>query len=135
MSKGISKDALSLFFCIILYIFLCSIFNIGCPIYYITGFPCPGCGMTRASIELLRANFLKAFNFHPLIYFLPPYSMLYLYNKRKNRNVNFLIYIFIFIFIATYLIRIIFSDNPIMSINIKDGLIYKLLSDILERRY
>ena len=44
--------------------------DIGCPIRKLTGFPCPGCGMTRACLAALRLNFGEAFRFHPL-WFLP----------------------------------------------------------------
>ena len=135
MSQGIFKEVFILSFCIILYIFICSILNIGCPILYFTGIPCPGCGMTRACIELLHLHFIEAFYFHPLIYFVPPYCVLYFYLKNKGHNSNILLYIFAVVFIATYLIRTLFSNNPVISINIKDGLIYRLLSNILERRY
>ena len=33
-----------------------SAFSIGCPIYGITGIPCPTCGMTRAIISLLHGD-------------------------------------------------------------------------------
>lgn len=39
-----------------------------CPMVLITGFPCPGCGMTRAGFALLRFDFAAAFKIHPYIY-------------------------------------------------------------------
>ena len=40
-----------------------------CMIRNVTGYPCPGCGMTRAHIEVLKLNFKKAFYYHPLFIF------------------------------------------------------------------
>ena len=39
-----------------------------CPMVIITGFPCPGCGLTRAGILVLHCRFSKAFVMHPFIY-------------------------------------------------------------------
>ncbi len=37
-----------------------------CPFRFITGIPCPGCGMTRAFRELVKGNIRRAFYYHPL---------------------------------------------------------------------
>ena len=39
-----------------------------CPVVVITGFPCPGCGLTRAGVRLLRLDFAGAFGIQPFIY-------------------------------------------------------------------
>jgi hypothetical protein len=36
----------------------------GCPILAATGIPCPGCGLTRASMELIRGDFVSSFHTH-----------------------------------------------------------------------
>jgi len=37
----------------------------GCPIRAVTGFPCPGCGMTRALLLLVQLRFGAALVAHP----------------------------------------------------------------------
>lgn len=39
-----------------------------CPLVWITGFPCPACGLTRAGIRLLHLDFVGAWRMHPFIY-------------------------------------------------------------------
>ena len=37
-----------------------------CPFFRLTGIPCPGCGLSRASILLLRGEVAESFRFHAL---------------------------------------------------------------------
>lgn len=37
-----------------------------CPFFYITGFLCPGCGLTRSLIALLQGNIIASISYHPL---------------------------------------------------------------------
>lgn len=39
-----------------------------CPVVLLTGYPCPGCGMTRAMFGVLRLDFIGAWKMHPFIY-------------------------------------------------------------------
>lgn len=39
-----------------------------CPVRYITGIPCPGCGMTRACTALARGQIAEAFTHNPLAF-------------------------------------------------------------------
>src|SRR6476646_11756481 len=38
-----------------------------CPLYALTGFACPGCGMTRAFHALFHGDFLTALDFNALV--------------------------------------------------------------------
>lgn len=37
-----------------------------CPFKNLTGYPCPGCGGIRATIQLLQGNIVEAFYINPL---------------------------------------------------------------------
>jgi len=55
----------------------------------IFNFHCPGCGLTRAFIEILKLNFIKAWQFNSLIYLVFPSSIFFIISdfikfKRKN---------------------------------------------------
>ena len=45
--------------------------GIGCPIKFLTGVSCPGCGLTRAWFEALQGNLLRAVAYHPLFWTVP----------------------------------------------------------------
>lgn len=53
---------------LIYYLLMEHIFSAFCPSVIITGFPCPGCGMTRAFLFVLTGQFERAWSINPLIY-------------------------------------------------------------------
>ena len=40
---------------------------IPCPVKKVTGLPCPGCGMQRSIIEILRGNVVESFTNYPAL--------------------------------------------------------------------
>lgn len=61
------------------YYFLNTKFNtkIDCPFYHLTGFYCPGCGITRCLFSLIKLDFKHAFNYNMLVFIMLPFFMLY----------------------------------------------------------
>ena len=83
-----------------------------CMIRNVTGYPCPGCGMTRAHIEVLKLNFKNAFYYHPLFIFPSIIFFAVIFQKRlKIANYiyhnNYIIISILLIFIIVYIIRFI----------------------------
>lgn len=58
-----------------------------CAVRNTTGFPCPGCGMTRAYLSLFSLNVKKAFFYHPL-FILPFFLFLILLLQNKIKAVK-----------------------------------------------
>ncbi len=81
--------------------------TIGCPFKWLTGISCPGCGMTRAFFSLISGDFMAAWNFHPLIYFLPLLVIPFCLKDKLSKKGNYIIlFIFIFVFTVVYFIRL-----------------------------
>lgn len=100
---------------------------IGCPIRYFVGVPCLGCGMTRSWIQVLHGNIGAAFYFHPLWPCPILFILLYLFLRPKCKPMyNVFIMLFACLFIITYVIRLC-AHCPIVEINLRDGLIYRVL--------
>ena len=56
-------------------------FGIPCIFYEITGFKCPGCGITRCLFSLIQFKFNDAFNYNPLVFIYLPFIVAYfIYN-------------------------------------------------------
>lgn len=79
-------------FLLLFYFFINEIFNfsIPCPIYYITHFYCPGCGITRMFFSILHLEFYQAFRYNPLVFILLILSIIYFILKfiLKRFNIN-----------------------------------------------
>lgn len=43
-----------------------------CPTAFFWGIPCPGCGLTRATLALVHGHFAQAFRYHPLVLVFAP---------------------------------------------------------------
>ncbi|OAB40647.1 hypothetical protein PMSD_01740 [Paenibacillus macquariensis subsp. defensor] len=60
--------------------------HIGVPCVFnaLTGFYCPGCGITRAVISLLRLDYIQAFRYNSLVFILLPLYAIYFVTKKKD---------------------------------------------------
>ncbi len=79
---------------LIIYLLVGSHFNIYlfCPIKKVTGLYCPGCGVTRMLLSLLKGQLYQAFRYNPLIFITLPFFIIYyidylyaLYKNKKNK--------------------------------------------------
>lgn len=50
------------------FVFLKKVLRSLCPMVLLTGFPCPGCGLTRAGFKVLGFDFAGAWGIHPFIF-------------------------------------------------------------------
>ncbi|MEF2572878.1 MAG: DUF2752 domain-containing protein, partial [Agathobaculum butyriciproducens] len=90
------------------------LFGWNCPIKYLTGVPCPGCGLSRALAALLRLDFRTALRFHPMVFVLPPVVLYALFGKKPlfgSKNLErVLLWSVIVLDIAIWLIRLALHD-------------------------
>ncbi len=90
----------------------------GCLPRYLTGIPCPSCGMTRAFFSLVQFKFAAAFHYHPLIYFLLPVGAFvvarYIFYGILPTDKRYIkLYVLtIFLFVAVWIIRLCFFNIP-----------------------
>ncbi len=79
-----------------------------CPIRYLFGIPCPGCGMTRAYLSLLKLDFAKAFEYQSL-FPIPILAVIYFLFRKKlafsKTTENILLYTVIGVFLLRWIIR------------------------------
>ena len=76
------RGKLALTAAMLAYVGLVYLLPFTCPILYITGIHCPGCGLTRAWLAALQGAFGRAFAYHPLFWAVP---LLYLFFWKDGR--------------------------------------------------
>lgn len=118
------------------YIVLTQIYDTSlCVIRSMTGYPCPGCGLTSAGLALLQGNFTAAWNFNAVIYLLPFAVAVFLTDKRfiRPKFPKFSLYFFLScmaIMIIYFIVRIcLYFPDGIHPMNIsKDTIPQKIIS-------
>lgn len=81
-----------------------------CVIRYLTGWICPGCGMSRAWLALLRLDVGSAFFYHPMFWSVPLLVLYILYDGYLFRNRllnNWILGTLLGGFVLCYIIRLI----------------------------
>ena len=85
------------------------IFHAFCPMVIMTGFPCPGCGMTRSLFYLATGRFIKSIQMNPMGI---PIACIFLYfcwnryiKGKKAKGIIQLILIALVLLLAVYAIR------------------------------
>ncbi|WP_448754572.1 DUF2752 domain-containing protein [Agathobacter sp.] len=112
---------------VILYTAMESI-GITCPIKFITGISCAGCGMSRAWLAFLRLDMAKAFEYHPL-FWLPPIAVIVLLCKSKINIKIYKIFIFtiILMFAIVYICRLIWSGDDIVVFEPQNNILFRII--------
>ena len=112
---------------VILYIIF-FVTGIGCPIKFITGISCAGCGMTRAYLSLLHLDFREAFHYHPL-FWLPPVFLVILYKKNRIKPsiYKILIYTIVVFFCIVYVYRLISNDDTVVVFRPQDNIVFRVI--------
>ena len=126
--RGNLYDLAALFLPIGMIYGLMHLFGITCPIKYLTGISCAGCGMTRASLALIHGDIHKAAYYHPLVFMIPAVLLLFLYRKHMTQKTQkVLLTVGMILFIIVYIQRMADPSNEIVVFSPKSGLIFRLL--------
>lgn len=117
-----------LFFIISIVLLYGILFSLGftCPIKAVTGISCPGCGMTRAWISLIKPNPRMAFYYHPLFPIPAIVFLGYIFRKKLPHKLKKIgIIIIICLFFAVYIWRMINPNDTIVVFKPTESIVYK----------
>ena len=119
--------AIALFYAVI------ELLGVTCPIRFLTGVSCPGCGMSRAWLAALRMDWGAAFAFHPLFLLPVPAAGLLLFQRRTPSGLfRWGMGIICALFLIVYIARIITPENTVVEFDPSQGLIWRLGSGLLD---
>ena len=104
-----------------------------CLIKTVTGYPCPGCGMTRAYLNFFSGNLHEALHYHPLFLMIPVIILMtgiLFFTKKKGLRLfaTGVLILCILLLISVYIYRMsqFFPEIKPMDYN-KDAIIPRLL--------
>lgn len=130
MKAFISKIRQNLHIILLFTVMAAFYLTLGCPIRLLTGIACPGCGMTRALVALLRLDFSLALEMHPLVLLVPVAVIIYLLRKRiPKKAMTALCILTLALMLTVYIVRF-GEEGSVVYADFKDGLIYKFFSQI-----
>lgn len=91
------KEKIFLIFFFFLIGILIVLSQIKCPVRHIFHLYCPGCGITRMIISLLKLDFYQAFRYNPLIFILIPITLINMFLVKNKKIQNIIWYLLIII--------------------------------------
>ena len=103
--------------------------GITCPVLFLTGVSCAGCGMSRAWLSLCRLDLTGAFHYHPL-FWLPIPGAILLFFKRHMPKRWFVAMgtVMTALFLAVYLARMFTPQDNIVVFCPKEGFLYRVFA-------
>lgn len=106
--------------------------GVTCPIKFLFGISCPGCGMTRAWLHALTLDLGGAFAMHPLWPLIPPLAVALLICGRRGqrRTCYALVAVFILLMLAVYSIRL-FTPGEVVVCRPTEGFLYRTAARLL----
>lgn len=115
---------------IVLFYVVIESLGVTCPILYLTGISCAGCGMSRAWLSLLRLDLAGAVYYHPLFWLPVPAAALLLLRRRLPKRVFAAgLTLCGVLFILVYFIRLA-MPGEIVVFAPQEGLVWRLLSGL-----
>lgn len=113
--KGIGKGELTAILGVLLLYGGFQLFGITCPILFLTGISCAGCGMTRAWLSLLRLDVAAAVAYHPLFWLPLPALLVFLFRRKLPKLfVRWFLILAAALFLIAYVIRLFDPTDSIV---------------------
>lgn len=102
--------------------------GITCPIRFLTGISCAGCGMSRAWLALLRLDISSAFAYHPLFWLPVPGAAVLLLRRHIPKSLfRLTLALIVALFLVVYVIRLLTPEDTVVTFAPSQGLVLRLL--------
>lgn len=85
------------------------VFHAFCPVVIFSGYPCPGCGITRAAVCLMTGRWKRAWQFNPVIFPIALTAVYVGWNRylmgRKAKGIKWFLAVLFLLLIVVYIVR------------------------------
>ena len=103
------------------------IFHAFCPVVIITGFPCPGCGLTRALGYLITGRWQQAWEMNPVIFLIAVIAVYFVVNRyflgRKVKGIQSLLILTAVVLCIVFCVRMyLYFPNRIPCVYCEDNM-------------
>lgn len=106
--------------------------GITCPFLFLSGISCPGCGMTRAWLALLRLDLSSAFAWHPLFWLAVPGAAVLLLRRHIPANIfRWAVGVMAALFLAVYAVRLLIPEDTVVVFSPAHGLVWRLFARLV----
>lgn len=110
------------------YLVLELIFGVTCPILFLTGISCAGCGMSRAWFCVLQKDLAGTFEYHPLFWTLPiGIVAFFFWDKIPEKVKKLLLLTGIVLFLGVYIWRMLDVTDTAVVFQPEKGAIVSLI--------
>ena len=122
------REPVSAVAAVVLFYLVIEAAGVTCPIKFITGISCAGCGMSRAWLAFLRLDLHKAFYYHPLFFTPPLLLVVWLMKKHINERIyKGILFTIILLYVTIYVYRMLFSGGDIVVFRPQDNIIFRMI--------
>lgn len=118
MKQDVRRHGAGVLAVVVMYFVMHALFGAFCPSVIVTGFPCPGCGMTRAVLYLLKGQFSRSWALNPAAGFWVLWALWFAFERyirgRKCKRLTWALAGIALFMITVYIVRMIryFPDKP-----------------------
>lgn len=128
------KGAISLALGLGIYVLFLQLSGIHCPIRFLFGVSCLGCGMSRACISAICFDFSSAFEYNPCWVLVLPLGISALSFKMRGRELAMKLCIgaFCLCLALVYGARLYLGGDSVVSFEPQNGVIFKLFRRIFD---
>ena len=120
------KEVVSIIAFLIIYCAVTMLLHIPCPILWITGVSCPGCGITRATLALCRLDIGQALYYNPSIFVVIAAVALLVLCRRSPKAKKWIIGIAASMMLGIYIYRMAVLHAPVLQFEPAQGVFPRL---------
>ena len=90
------------------------IFGYVCPSEIFLGLPCPGCGLTKAALLLVKGDITGSLRMNPMLLFIPVYFILLICKKKKGADIYLIAIIILSLIVYCLRMAHSFGTEPLV---------------------